>query len=109
MSADKQAISLHLAGNKYRLHVRPTRSRRQFIAACTGTLFYVTTQRLEMAAGIDKLYWSDKIMWLYIAGCYENLINLFPARVENMASPNNSSRGQMGFNSEFIVLIIYTG
>jgi len=68
----------------------------------------VTTERLEIAAGIDKLYWSDKIMWLYIAG-YENLINIFPARVENMVSPNHSSRGQKGFNSEFRVLIIYTG
>ena len=69
----------------------------------------MTTQRLERAAGIDKLYWSDKIMWLYIAGSYENLINLFLARVENMVSPNNSSKRKMEFNSEFRVLIIYTG
>ena len=69
----------------------------------------MTTQRLEIPAGIDKLYWSDKIMWLFIAGIYENLINFFFAMVENMVRPYNSSKRKMGFNSEFSVLIIYTG
>ena len=69
MSADKQDSSLHLAANTVQLHVFPDRSRRQFIAVWTGTLLCVTNERLDIAGGTDKLYWSDKIKMLFILGC----------------------------------------